>query len=62
MSKPLHRPKGSMCMACTHSSRIECWDLDFTSMPVMYRENSDVVVRCTDFTPKPSQQEPEVQP
>lgn len=53
--KPTHRPKGSMCTACTHNSR-DCSGLDFRSMPVMYREDKDIIVRCTEFEQKPQEE------
>jgi len=43
-----YQPKGSMCIACTHSKR-DCSTLDFSKMPIMWRENSGMIVRCTDY-------------
>lgn len=50
-----YHPKGSMCMTCTHSSRMECKELPFSTMKVMSswiekdRTAKHHVVYCTDF-------------
>lgn len=47
-SLPKYQPKGGMCMSCGR-----CWwdcsDLSFEEMPVIYRGESTVIVRCTEF-------------
>lgn len=44
----LIHPKGSMCMAC--SKRLDnCSHLDFYKMPILYRGESLIIVKCTEF-------------
>ncbi len=48
MSKPIHMPKGSMCMACANRQG-DCTMLDFSSMPVLLRHPEHTIVKCTGF-------------
>lgn len=48
MTTPIHIPKGSMCMACSHRDAT-CSFLAFESMPVIERTQTVTVVRCTEF-------------
>jgi len=48
-----HQPKGGMCTSCK-KSHDDCSGLDFKSMPILSRDEHEIIVRCTDFQRKPN--------